>query len=91
MTEFTKLLFGAPWHADYWCVMDTHGRSVATSISKTDAKRLSFLPELYDALTDAADIVCALSGQDARGHCEDPSLYQHVREWRKLLQSIKDA
>ena len=61
MTDSTKLLFGAPWRASYWCVFDNQGRSVATTVSRTDA------------------------------HCEDPSLDRHVREWRKLLQSIKDA
>lgn len=56
MTDETKKLFGAPWQiwGDGCQVCDTHGTERAYCEDIKDSARLARLPELYDALMEAA-------------------------------------
>lgn len=73
MNDETKKLFDAPWKAVE--IVDTSfpylheceivsnngkGHMIATEVLRTDANRLSHLPELYDALMVAAYEHCQL-------------------------------
>ena len=64
MTEETKKLFNAPWFpfsraCDFHGIKNSKGVDICSDLSlKTDANRLSHLPELYDALIDAAYKTC---------------------------------
>lgn len=61
MTDSTKQLFDAPWgvhHAengDFYLYCNE--RHIAVVETESDANRLARLPELYDALEDAAERV----------------------------------
>ena len=64
MTEETRKLFDAPWTVygepdDYSFVLqDASEDEIATIFMTDNAKRITRLPELYDALEDAAERVC---------------------------------
>lgn len=62
MTDSTKQLFDAPWKKRAWeddfAVFDSKTFFVCFSCSEEDAARIARLPELYDALEDAAGRVC---------------------------------
>ena len=64
MNDETKKLFDAPWTIygepdDYSFVLqDASEDEIATIFTTDNAKRIARLPELYDALADAAERVC---------------------------------
>ena len=71
MTDETKKLFDAPWEADVCCEIHDKNESLICICCPGEphiANRLARLPELYDALVEAARHCCnlchTLSGQD---------------------------
>ena len=59
MTKETQKIFDAPWHvARHSFVEAENGIEIASLSTDTDANRIARLPELYDALEDAAERVC---------------------------------
>ena len=61
MTEETKKIFAAPWKImpeDHGIVQDVNGAAVAICVSPAVANAVCRLPELYDALEQAANEFC---------------------------------
>ena len=65
MQEAVKKLFDAPWAIEeeaplaWYCVIDSKDSVVANDVrDQKTVNRISHLPELYDALADAAERVC---------------------------------
>lgn len=103
MTEETKKLFDAPWTIygepdDYSFVLqDASEDEIATIFTTDNAKRIARLPELYDALAEAAAGKCwSCAGESSetmldhpcpKGHDEDC----YVAKWRELLKFVRDG
>lgn len=70
MTDETKRLFDAPWriHKTYPNFVMNPNNLIVAECGLKDANRIARLPELYDALVEAARHCCnlchTLSGQD---------------------------
>ena len=97
MTEETKKLFDAPWRAiehdyDNWfSIIDSVGFELARDIPyKEDANRIALLPELYDALMEAAVKYCpdAFFANDECRLCPDKKCIG--RKWIELLRKVRD-
>ena len=104
MNDETKILFDAPWTggmrkdrlSEEYVVVSDHNFTIAAHVdTKENANRLSRLPELYDALMEALEIICGIPGEDACDHCSNASLDLggpcRIREWRELLQKVRDG
>ena len=104
MTEETKKLFDAPWKAvndgkTTWdnSVQTSSGYMIACGCFSAESKRLARLPELYDALIEAAGGKCwSCAGENTetmldhpcpKGHDEDC----YVAKWRELLRKVRDG
>ena len=103
MTEETKKLFDAPWTIygepdDYSFVLqDASEDEIATIFTTDNAKRIARLPELYDALAEAAAGKCwSCAGESSetmldhpcpKGHDEDC----YVAKWRQVLKKVRDG
>ena len=108
MTDETKKLFQAPWTVDGGLIRDCYDRMLfSTRVGRNmDTKRMSHMPELYDALMVAAYEHCrvCLYGhvKDAR-HMPKPddmarngctlSDFPHCpnRNWWNLLKKVSDG
>ena len=78
-------------------IVDASDRPVAyaypTGKQKITANRLARLPELYDALSDAANRLCGeprYRGQYACESCVVKDSCQ-VRKWYELLEKVRDG
>jgi len=99
MTDQTKQLFNAPWRiwGDGCQIDDNNGNEVAhTNDDLKNAARISLLPELYDALVDAAlgrCWACSGIGSDIlESGCpkkNDTTCY--VAKWLELLRKVRDG
>lgn len=99
MTEETKQLFEAPWYSDLKedYVIDAKGFVLAKCLSNPITNCISHLPELYDALMEAAAGKCwSCAGENTetmldhpcpKGHDEDC----YVAKWRELLRKVRDG
>lgn len=103
MNDETKKLFDAPWTIygepdDYSFVLqDASEDEIATIFTTDNAKRIARLPELYDALAEAAAGKCwSCAGESSetmldhpcpKGHDEDC----YVAKWRELLKFVRDG
>ena len=100
MTDETKKLFDAPWSAyPLDDVGDANGNFVCSCETPKMAHRLARLPELYDALMDAArhrcwhcrhedfpDFACI---EDFEKNCKTVSC--GCRDWWELLRKVRDG
>lgn len=107
MTNETQRLFSAPWircrieieGKMQPCVSARTNHTVAISFDEKDANRLANLPELYDALIEAAryrcwhcrhedfpDFACI---EDFEKNCKTVSC--GCRDWWKLLRKVRDG
>ena len=98
MTEETAKIFNAPWEAEEYkhgkgafVVRNNGGYLVAENMSEQDAARLARLPELYDALMDAAVQFCpdAFLANDECRLC--PKEQCKGREWIELLRKVREG
>lgn len=105
MKEKTKEIFAAPWMVKYqvhecWGtdfeIGTTDGMRVAISPTEEHANRILHLPELYDALVDAAlgrCWACSGIGSDIlESGCpkkNDTTCY--VAKWLELLRKVRDG
>lgn len=92
MTEETKKLFDAPWEAtDADFVVDNDGYWICSCESPETANRLARLPELYDALMEAAVNYCpdAFFANDECRLCPDKKCIG--RKWIELLRKVRDG
>ena len=100
MTDETKQLFDAPWtilsdtDSLTFEIRNKVGESICDNILMfDDAKRLARLPELYDALMDAANRLCGepkIRGEYACKSCVVKDSCQ-VRKWYELLEKVRDG
>ena len=105
MTDETKNLFDAPWYVfsspddEITVIENESGRVLAELDDVKTANRLARLPELYDALVEAArfrcwhcrhedfpDFACI---EDFERNCKTASC--GCREWWKLLKKVRDG
>ena len=98
LSDKTKNLFDAPWHAT-GCVYvkDSENYYICEAETYEQANRLSHLPELYDALREAAGGKCwscagvnvdtVLDNGCPKGHDEDC----YVAKWLELLRKVMDG
>ena len=104
MTEETKKLFDAPWHVakdnfDY-AISSASNEPIVFDSGKDgekNSKRIERLPELYDALHEAADGKCwscagvnvdtVLDKGCPKGHNGDC----YVAKWIELLRKVRDG
>lgn len=106
MTDETKKLFDAPWTVTReeirkdtlrYCVAKAHLDLVAIDLTHEDAHRLARLPELYDALREAADGKCwSCAGVNAETVLDngcpkgnDETCY--VAKWIEILRKVRDG
>lgn len=104
MTDETKKLFNAPWAIEeeaplvWYCLIDSKDSVVANDVrDQKTVNRLARLPELYDALREAAGGKCwTCAGENTetmldhpcpKGHDEDC----YVAKWRELLRKVRDG
>ena len=104
MQETVKKFFDAPWKAEEYkhgkgafVVRNNGGYLVAENMSGQDSARLACLPEIYDALLEAAAGECwSCAGENTetildhpcpKGHDEDC----YVAKWRELLRKVRDG
>lgn len=112
MTDSTKKLFVAPWircriEIDgkmQPCVSARTNHTVAISFDEKDANRLARLPELYDALKEAAYEFCHNcvtmtsdseyvpdSDDFIENNCPKKSKECFCRKWWTLLKKVRDG
>ena len=106
MTNETKTIFDAPWELDEEeQVRNASGDLVAEGgVSVDDLRRVTHLPELYDALEDAAERVCKkcvafwFPGQKfdfpqnfADFICPITKAGCFCENWLNLLRKVRDA
>ena len=106
MTNETKTIFDAPWELDEEeQVRNASGDLVAEGgVSVDDLRRVTHLPELYDALEDAAERVCKkcvafwFPGQKfdfpqnfADFICPITKAGCFCENWLNLLKKVKDG
>ncbi len=102
MTDETRELFDAPLGVisifPGYDIITSGGKELfAHAYTEENANRLSRLPELYDALREAAGGKCwSCAGENTetmldhpcpKGHDEDC----YVAKWRELLQKVRDG
>jgi len=104
MNDKTKEIFAAPWTIEeeaplaWYCVIDSKDSVVANDVrDQKTVNRLARLPELYDALAEAAAGKCwSCAGESSetmldhpcpKGHDEDC----YVAKWRELLKFVRDG
>lgn len=104
MNDKTKEIFAAPWTIEeeaplaWYCVIDSKDSVVANDVrDPKTVNRLARLPELYDALAEAAAGKCwSCAGESSetmldhpcpKGHDEDC----YVAKWRELLKFVRDG
>ena len=97
MTDETKQLFDAPWKVSlHFIVKDNRNRVVVSGGNEEDNNRIARLPELYDALMEAAAGKCwSCAGESSETMLDEPGPKGHedcyVAEWRQLLKKVRDA
>jgi len=97
MTDETKKLFDAPYKVyetrNGYNVICTNKvlPQLCWTTDKKDANHISHLPELYDALVEAAVKYCPELGSnfDSCNFCSVKKC--EVREWVKLLKKVRDG
>jgi len=104
MNDKTKEIFAAPWTIEeeaplaWYCVIDSKDSVVANDVrDQKTVNRLARLPELYDALAEAAAGKCwSCAGESSetmldhpcpKGHDEDC----YVAKWREQLKFVRDG
>jgi len=106
MTKKTEQIFDAPWTVTReeirkdtvrYGVAKSHLDLVAIDLTHEDAHRLARLPEMYEALAEAAAGKCwSCAGESSetmldhpcpKGHDEDC----YVAKWRELLKFVRDG
>ena len=106
MTDETKKAFTAPWHSDLKedYVIDAKGFVIAKCLSNPITNCISHLPELYDALEQAAHEFCEGCLVKHGYLDEEHSYYDLISSgcvlnakgckafpWLKLLQKVRDG
>ena len=110
MTDETKELFNAPWYvfsaqdAEITVIENESGRVLAELDDVKTANRLAILPELYDALEQAANEFCEGCLVKHGYLDEEHSYYDLISNgcvlnakgckafpWLKLLQKVRDG
>ena len=112
MTDETKKLFGAPWTVDenqsetFGEIFDVMDEELylhyARCYDEKTANRLARLPELYDALAEAAENYCGichnLSGQEEpkiedliKTGCPKKRTLCKAIKWLDLLKRVMDG
>ena len=101
MTDSTKQPFKAPWKAEEWIhgkgafvVRNNKGYLVAENMSEQDAKRIAHLPELYDALLEAAKEYCPnlKHAENPLEKCDDCGGENCAAiNWLELLKKVKEG
>ena len=98
MTDETKKLFDAPWQCECFELYDKDGHSIAQNIdTEENSCRLSHLPELYDALREAADGKCwSCAGVNVdtvlnKGCPKGDDGDCYVAKWVELLRKVRDG
>ena len=98
MTDETKNLFDAPWHVfsspddEITVIENESGRVLAELDDVKTANRLSRLPELYDALMEAANRLCGEPRYRGKYACESCVVKDscQVRKLYELLEKVRD-
>lgn len=98
LSNETKELFNAPWTIEeeaalvWYCVIDSKDSVVANDVrDQKTVNRLAHLPELYEALTEAAVKYCPELGSNFDS-CDTCSVKKcEVREWVNLLKKVKEG
>lgn len=100
MNEETKQLFHAPWHvtnnkSGLFEIVDTSSfPNVATCYSEHDANRLARLPELYDAMMEAAGEYCPniRNAEYPLEKCDDCGGEDCLAtKWVELLRKVREG
>lgn len=101
MTDETKQLFDAPWircrieieGKMQPCVSARTNHTVAISFDEKDANRLARLPELYDALMEAAKSYCQAADFDCpKKYCAWASSRKcKALKWLDLMKKVRDG
>lgn len=105
MTNETKIKFSAPWkttnliHASWeqdFEVSRQDGTRVAVCPTEEDSKRVSYIPELWDALLESAAqrcwrCSCANKDYLLRNGCPKKNEDCYVCQWIKLLHDVRDG
>jgi len=103
MTKETKKLFDAPWvlFSDpdnlVYQIESNTGSYIADAVMFEDAKRIIHLPELYDALHEAADgkcWSCAAVNVDTvldKGCPKGHNRACYVARWIELLRKVREG
>lgn len=103
MTEKTKKLFDAPWKVrvcekgnpefESVLVAKKTGWLVGRDMEYKTAKRVARLPELYDALREAAGGKCwSCAGENTETMLNHPCPKDcYVAKWRELLRKVRDG
>ena len=105
MTDETRDLFEAPWYVfsspddEITVIENESGRVLAELDDVKTANRLARLPELYDALMQAARVYCPYASFDCRSEEECPHI--QIRTgickrcvalgWLDLLRKVRDG
>lgn len=93
LSNEAKTIFDAPWELDEEeQVRNASGDLVAEGgVSVDDLRRVTHLPELYEALTEAAVKYCPELGSNFDS-CDTCSVKKcEVREWVNLLKKVRDG
>lgn len=104
MNEKTKEIFAAPWTIEeeaplaWYCVIDSKDSVVANDVrDQKTVNRLARLPELYDALAEAAAGKCwSCAGESSETMLDKPCSKGHdedcyVAKWRQVLKKVRDG
>lgn len=104
MTEETKKLFQAPWTVDGGLIRDCYDRMLfSTRVGRNmDTKRMSHMPELYDALVEAKNEMFIMLNEWALGKSEVEYLasyrerkgknnYEFFNEIQEFLRKVRDG
>ena len=99
MTDETKKLFDAPWtlygeQDDYSFVLqDASEDEIATIFTMVEANRIVRLPELYDALMEAAKSYCQAADFDCpKKYCAWASSRKcKALKWLDLLKKVREG
>ena len=96
MTDETKKLFDAPWtySPEHSLICAKGLGSILKILNTRVAKRVQYMPELYDALMEAKRSFCAV---DYEKDCSKFCHYFNERKeckalkWAELLRKVRDG
>ena len=102
MTEETKKLFNAPWITEFICddglyVSDNVARTLCQVDDQKTMNRIARLPELFDALMEAACGKCwSCAGANVSAILNDGCPKENdkicdVAKWIELLRKVRDG